>query len=244
MKEQQLRLKTLMPTPAIIRAIAERVDTYFSLGNVTVVTLNNSQMRSLNVRSVDSPNGRGVVEFQGYLNLLDFTDLWVKAITYSLQDNVFDLSRVFLKLMELEATLRWEGLFRRKPIFVVHPRVPELMKQLPELRINTGLTKEFNDDRELMDKITSTKPLRIEIKLMYFLSYFSNNARHRRTDEREALLQYATNPDKIIWEIHLLLPLLRKGESVDEGKAMCSLEVMDALADKIVEGSRSLITSL
>jgi hypothetical protein len=233
-----------MTTPAILRAIAERVDTYFSLGRLTVVTLNSSPMRSLNIRLLDSAPGRGVVEFQGYLNLLDFTDIWVKAITYSLQNSVFDLSRVFKKLIELEASLRWEGLFRRKPVFVVNPRVPELMKQFPELRVNTGFTEAFNGDGGLMDEIHSTKPLRIEIKMMYFLSYFSSNALRSKSDEREALLQYVKNPDKIIWEISLLIPLLGKDQSVDPVKATSSLNIMDALADKIVQGTRSLIMSL
>lgn len=232
-----------MPVPAIIQAIAERVDTYVPLGRVTVVTLNSSPMRSLTIHAIDAPNGRGIIEFQGYLNLLDFTDIWVKAITFSLHDNVFDLSSVFLKLIELEAALRWEGLFRRKPIFAVHPRVPELMQQRPELQLNPELTEACNSDPELMAQINSTSPRRIEIKLMHLLTYGSHT-RHSRATDREALLQYARNPDKIIWEISVLIPLLRTDQSVDQGKAMAVLDVMDALADKIVHSTRTLLTSL
>lgn len=230
--------------PAVIQAIADRVDTYVSLGRETVVTLSDSQMRSLNVRSAGAPGFMGVIELQGYINLLDFTDIWVKAISASLTETDFDFSRVFLKVMALEAALQWRGLFHRSPTFIVNPRLQELTKHLPALQVNNQLSEELNRDTELVRQISTIKPRRIDVKLMGFLSYVPHPTARSRRDELEALLKYSQSPDKIIWEISLLIPLLTKKGALDTAKTRSALEVMDALADKLVHVTRSLIMSV
>ena len=234
----------MMVIPAIIQALADRVDTYVALGRETVVTLHDSPMRSMNIRLAGAPGFMGVIEFQGYINLLDFTDIWVNAVSAALTDNEFDFSRIFLKVMALEAALQWRGLFHRTPTFVVNPRLSELTKHLPALQVNTQLTDELNRDTEFMRRISTLKPRRIDAKLMGFLSYVPHPTAPRQTDDLEALGKYAQNPDKIIWEISLLIPLLTKDGALDIAKTRSALDVMDALADKLVHVIRHLILSL
>lgn len=234
----------MMVIPAIIQALADRVDTYVALGRETVVTLHDSPMRSLNIRLAGAPGFMGVIEFQGYLNLLDFTDIWVKAVSAALTDNEFDFSRVFLRVMGLETTLQWRGLIRRTPTFITNPRIQELTKHLAALQINTQLTDELNRDTELMHRINTLKPRRIDAKLMGFLSYVPHPTPRRQTDDLEALRRYAQNPDKIIWEISLLIPLLTKDGALDIAKTRSALDVMNSLADKLIHVTRHLILSL
>lgn len=179
--------------------------------------------------------------FLGYLILSDFTEIWTKVITYSLQDKAFNLSKVLIQLIALEASLQWKGFLRKTPTFINNPRLKDLRKLIPILKVANRLVNSLNATPQLLQLINIIKPSVVEVKLTDTLSLTIHPDMIKKSRQK-LFLDYLRDPNEIAWEIDVFT----KSSYIYQSRNMATylFEVFYLLAKNIIEVSKSQILSM
>ncbi|NVM54373.1 MAG: hypothetical protein HWN66_11780 [Candidatus Helarchaeota archaeon] len=170
----------------------------------------------------------------GYINLLDFTDIWTKIINDSFKNDDFNLSETYLDLIGFEVTLKEKGLIRREPFFDNKPRLSKLRK-ITSLQIKNKLMNILNNNSELFNKIRSVKPKKIDIELI------ENFVQTEIYDYSRNFLDNIKNISDIIWGINIIVNF---DQSINAYKACNIIDIMNIIAKHIVEMTRYQIMKL
>jgi len=219
-----------------INLIREKIEAYHSQGKRLVITLKESPLRKIDIFP---PNSKEL-QFSGLLDLSDFPDLWTQILTHSLNDNVFNMSKTFLELLGLVSTLKWTGIFSKKPIFISNPALDNMRKQFPSLKIKNDLASALLRNSLLIEKLRSVKPESIDVRLAYIPRVLKSD-----TDLRHARFEYMKDPNELIWKINVGFQFneyFKKG--FDRYIALALIDLMNLIAEDVIAVSTQRVMAL
>jgi len=176
----------------------------------------------------------GALTLRGYINLSDFTDIWTKVIIRSMWGTEFNLSEFFVTLMGFEASLQLRGFLHRTPTFVSCPRLYELSKHIPSLRVKNDLVIALNSNSNLLDLVKLVKPRKVDLKLTDGTSLIRSR-RREGIESFEIFLHYLRDPNEIVWEVEVSAKLLDVARnSIDEVRVERAIDLMNLISEEIV----------
>jgi hypothetical protein len=219
-----------------IDLIREKIEAYHSQGKRLVITLKDSPLRKIDIFS---PNSKEL-QFSGLLDLSDFPDLWTQILTHSLNDNIFNMSKIFLELLGLVSTFKWTGIFSKKPIFISNPALDNMRKQFPSLKIKNNLASALLHNSLLIEKIRSVKPESIDVRLAFIPRVLKSEQ-----DLRHARFEYMKDPNELIWKINIGFQTIAPFKSgFTRSRASVLLEVMNLIAEDVIAVSTQRVMAL
>jgi hypothetical protein len=216
--------------------IKDKLESHYTKGKRHIITLKDSPLQKI---EITSPTSREV-QFSGWLDLSDLPNLWTKILKHALQDNTFTLSKIFVELLGLVSTLKWTGIFSKKPTFMSNPALNNMRKQVPALTIKNNLAFTLSHNSVLLEKIRSIKPDTIDIRLA-FIPRVSQSDR----DLRQARVEYMKDPNEIIWKINVGFHVSNSLKiKFTRRLALGLLEVMTLITEAVIEVSTQQIMLL
>jgi len=216
--------------------IEERIETWFSLEQRIVIEPKDSSIKYIEVFSTPS---REMV-FSGCVDLSDFPEIWVKILSQSLRDNIFNISDTFVRLLGLGVTLKWKGLLSKRAAFVTNPALRELSRYVPSLKVKSRLADVLNHNSGLLDKIDLVKPEWVDVKLA-----FISPIQKSKMDLSRLRLEYFKDPNEIIWKINVGFSLNRTfSQWFNKPKALGLIDMMNLIASDVLDTSRQQVMDL
>ncbi len=212
--------------------IREKIASQWSQGNRVVITLKDSHLRKIDI---SYPNSKELL-FSGLIDLSDFPEIWTNILTQSLNNNIFNMSETFIKLLALVSTLKWTGFLSKKPVFVSNPALPNISKRFPSLKINNALTIALLQNSLLLNKINSVKPETIDVRLAFIPRVLKNEA-----DLRKARFEYMKDPNEIIWKINVSFKFNKR---FDRPIASDLIDIINLIAENVINVSKRLTMTI
>jgi len=212
----------------LVKAIEENIDGWIIYEDRILIKPKNSLINFINICSIDKMIGEFYLE--GFINLLNYTDIWINLLKHSIKDNIFDLTEIFLDLIGYEVLLKWKGLIYKNPIFINNPK----LYQFKKINIKNELMTILNNNINLLNKIKIIKPKYINIEII-------TNSYSKKEDTFQNIFKTIENPSDIIWKINAhayLTPNIKTSKIVD------SIDIMNIIAKDIIKVTRFHINNL
>jgi hypothetical protein len=175
------------------------------------------------------PGDQVKLEYTGYLQLSDFTEMWATILENAIRGAEFSLSQVFRDLVSCETSLRRKGLFHKTIVFVETPRLQQLGKETSSFTPQSKLRDLLNQDTTLLDTIEGVKLRTLDVELTSEL--LSLGLQKNKLSLREE----ARDPRDVIWRLRGTIA------QHNQEKATILFEIMEKISEKVVQVSRELV---
>jgi len=178
------------------------------------------------------PGDQAKLEFTGYLQLSDFTEMWSAILENAIRGAEFSLSQVFCDLMSYETSLRRKGLFHKQMVFVETPRLQQLGKETASFTPQSRLRDLLNQDTSLLTTIEGVQLRTLEVELTSKLLPLG------LPKDEMSLREEARDPKDVIWRLRGMIA------QHNEEKIATLFEIMEKIAEKVVQVSRERVQGL
>jgi hypothetical protein len=178
------------------------------------------------------PGDQAKLEFTGYLQLSDFTEIWSAILENAIRGAEFSLSQVFRDLMSCETSLRRKGFFQKTMVFVETPRLQQLGKETSSFTPQSKLRDLLNQDTILLTTIEGVQLRTLEVELTSELLPLG------RQKNMMSLREEVRDPKDVIWRLRGMIA------QHNEEKIATLFEIMEKIAEKVVQVSRERVQGL
>ncbi len=178
------------------------------------------------------PGDQVKLEFTGYLQLSDFTEMWSAILENAIHGAEFSLSQVFHGLVSCETSLRRKGFFQKQTVFVETPRLQQFAKKTASFTPQSRLRDLLNQDTSLITTIESVQLRTLEVELTSELLPLGQQK------YTMSLHEEARDPKDLIWRLRTTIA------QQNEAKIATLFEIMEKIAEKVVQVSRERVQSL